>query len=40
MQYKKDNDTFNDDDTRALVIDVILLVVIAGVGYALIQYVF
>ncbi len=38
MQYKKDDGSFNDDDPRALVVDIILLVVIVGIGYLLMKF--
>ena len=38
MQYKKDDGSFNDDNPRALVVDIILLVVIVAIGYLLMKF--
>lgn len=38
MPYNKDDGSFNDDEPRALVVDIIILITIAGVVYLLMKF--
>lgn len=38
MPYNKNDGSFNDDDPRALVVDIIILLTIAGIIYILMKY--
>jgi hypothetical protein len=38
MPYNKDDGSFNDDDPQALVVDIIILLTIAGIVYLLMRF--
>jgi hypothetical protein len=38
MPYNRDDGSFDDDDPGSLVVDIIILIMIAGIAYLLIEF--